>query len=73
MEEEETFELIEYFDDSRKSSTGISSITASNSSGSESEQQIPESLTGNGEYFICYDVVQNKITGYFKQDFMKNC
>lgn len=32
-----------------------------------------EELVANGQYFIQYDVVQNKITGYFKQAFMKNC
>lgn len=38
-------------------------------SGDASENE----LSPTGEYFICYDVVQNKITGYFKQAFMKNC
>ncbi len=30
-------------------------------------------LAGNGQYFICFDTVNSKVVGYYKQNFLKNC
>ena len=40
---------------------------------SHKNSDLTEELSANGNYFICYDISQNKITGYFKQQFLKNC
>ena len=40
---------------------------------SEKDTEQTEELSANGNYFICFDIQQNKITGYFKQHFLKNC
>jgi len=65
IDDEEAFELIEYFENSEQPPLVVS------------DNNIPreevDELSTNGCYFICLDVVQNKITGYYKQAFLKNC